>query len=205
MLHVASELDKQLRRAVDDFDFNHYVRALTDFANEDLSAFYFDIRKDSLYCDAPGSVKRRAYRTVLDTLFHALVRWLAPVLVFTTEEVWGTRFPDAGSVHLLEWPEIPQVDADDAKWTRLRALRASVTEAIEPLRRDKVVGSSLEAEVTLPEIPASPEELAELFIVSAVHLGDEFRVTKTSNHKCGRCWRYLPEVRVDGDLDARCE
>ena len=88
-----------------------YVRALTDFANEDLSAFYFDIRKDSLYCDAPASVKRRAYRTVLDTLFHALVRWLAPVLVFTTEEVWGTRFPDAGSVHLLEWPEMPPVDA----------------------------------------------------------------------------------------------
>ena len=109
MLHLAAELDAKLRRAVDDFDFNSYVRALTDFANEDLSAFYFDIRKDSLYCDAPASVKRRAYRTVLDTLFHALVRWLAPVLVFTTEEVWGTRFPDAGSVHLLEWPEMPPV------------------------------------------------------------------------------------------------
>ena len=86
---------------------------------------------------------------------------------------------------------------------RLRALRASVTEAIEPLRRDKVVGSSLEAEVTLPELPASPDELAELFIVSTVHQGDSFAVTKTSNHKCGRCWRYLPEVKVDGDLDAR--
>ena len=87
-----------------------YVRALTDFCNEDLSAFYFDIRKDVLYCEVnPDGVqtdKRRAYRTVLDTLFHALVRWLAPVLVFTSEEVWGTRYPDAGSVHLLEWPEI---------------------------------------------------------------------------------------------------
>jgi isoleucyl-tRNA synthetase len=203
MLHVTSELDKTLRRALDEFDFNHYVRALTDFANEDLSAFYFDIRKDSLYCDAPSSLKRRAYRTVLDTLFHALVRWLAPVLVFTTEEVWGTRFPDAGSVHLLDWPEIPPVDADDRKWAELRALRAQVTEAIEPLRRDKVVGSSLEAEVWVPS-KEDPALLAELFITSTVHSGEEIRVAKTGNHKCGRCWRHLPDVKADGELDARC-
>jgi isoleucyl-tRNA synthetase len=141
---------------------------------------------------------------VLDTLFHALVRWLAPVLVFTTEEVWGTRYPEAGSVHLLEWPELPAVDADEAKWAKLRALRTEVTEAIEPLRRDKVLGSSLEAEVTLPELPAPADELAELFIVSAVHLGHELGVTKTANHKCGRCWRHLPDVKTDGALDARC-
>jgi isoleucyl-tRNA synthetase len=84
-------------------------------------------------------------------------------------------------------------------------LRAQVTEAIEPLRRDKVVGSSLEAEIILPELPASADELAELFIVSAVHQGDAFAVTKTRKHKCGRCWRYLPEVKTDGDLDHRCE
>ena len=112
MLHLTAELDAKLRQAVDDFDFNTYVRALTDFCNEDLSAFYFDIRKDCLYCEVNPETgvqtdKRRAYRTVLDTLFHALVRWLAPVLVFTSEEVWGTRYPDAGSVHLLEWPEVP--------------------------------------------------------------------------------------------------
>src|SRR5204862_1603279 len=115
ILHLTAELDKKLKAAVEDYDFNSYVRALTDFCNEDLSAFYFDIRKDSLYCDAPSSLKRRAYRTVLDTLFHALVRWLAPVLVFTTEEVWGTRYPDSGSVHLLEWPIVPQVDAADKR------------------------------------------------------------------------------------------
>jgi isoleucyl-tRNA synthetase len=204
MLYLTAELDAKLRQAVDDFDFNTYVRALTDFANEDLSAFYFDIRKDSLYCDAPSSLKRRAYRTVLDTLFHALVRWLASVLVFTSEEVWGTRFPDAGSVHLLEWPEVPKVDADDAKWLALRALRTQVTEAIEPLRRDKVLGSSLEAEVTVPS-DADPLLLAELFITSTVHKGDGIKVTKTANHKCGRCWRYMPDVAADGELDARCE
>jgi isoleucyl-tRNA synthetase len=203
MLHLTAQLDQKLRSAVDDFDFNTYVRALTDFCNEDLSAFYFDIRKDSLYCDAPADTKRRAYRTVLDTLFHTLVRWLSPVLVFTAEEVWGTRYPDGGSVHLLEWPVIPPVDADDGRWTALRALRAEVTERIEPLRRDKVVGSSLEAEVTVPG-EGDAGLLQELFISSTVHLGD-WNVVKTTNHKCGRCWRHLPEVKDDGDLCARCD
>jgi isoleucyl-tRNA synthetase len=211
MLHLTAELDKTLRQAVADFDFNTYVRALTDFCNEDLSAFYFDIRKDVLYCEINAETgfqteKRRANRTVLDILFHALVRWLAPVLVFTSEEVWGTRFPDAGSVHLLEWPEVPAVDADDAKWTKLRELRERVTEAIEPLRRDKIVGSSLEAEVTVPFTDTDVDvSFAELFIVSSVSLGDALSVMRTANHKCGRCWRYLPEVKSDGDLCARCE
>ncbi len=106
VLALLAKLDAALRQAVDDFDYNTYVRALTDFCNEDLSAFFFDIRKDSLYCDAADAPKRMAYRTVLDTLFHALVRYAAPVLVFTAEEVWGTRFPEGGVVHLLEWPEI---------------------------------------------------------------------------------------------------
>jgi isoleucyl-tRNA synthetase len=142
---------------------------------------------------------------VLDVLFHALVRWLAPVLVFTTEEVWGTRYPDGASVHLLEWPEIPAVEANEAKWAQLRQLRATITEAIEPLRRDKVVGSSLEAEVTLPELPAPAAVLAELFISSTVHQGDTLKISKTPHHKCGRCWRYLPEVEEDGTLCGRCE
>jgi isoleucyl-tRNA synthetase len=208
VLHLASELDKKLRQAVADFDFNTYVRALTDFCNEDLSAFYFDIRKDVLYCEVNAetgvqTATRRANRTVLDVLFHALVRWLAPVLVFTTEEVWGTRYPDTGSVHLLEWPEIPDVDADDGKWAALRELRARVTEAIEPLRKDKVLGSSLEAEVTVLS-EADPDLLAELFITSTVHRGDEVKVTKTQNEKCERCRRYLPEVESNGDICDRC-
>jgi isoleucyl-tRNA synthetase len=205
MLALTAELDAKLRQATQDFDFPAYTRLLAEFANNDLSAFYFDIRKDCLYCEAPESTKRRAYRTVLDLLFHALVRWSAPVLVFTAEEVWGTRFPDAGSVHLLEWPELPTVRTGDGlHWDRLRALRAEVTEAIEPLRREKVIGSSLEAEVTVPsELDA--DFLAELFIVSTVKPGDALGVTKTDKHKCGRCWRYLPEVNSDGDLCARCD
>ncbi len=121
VLALLAKLDATLRQAVADFDFNTYVRALTDFCNEDLSAFFFDIRKDCLYCDAADDPKRMAYRTVLDTLFHALVRYAAPVLVFTAEEVWGTRFPEAGSVHLLEWPdpsEPVQIRVLVARWDR---------------------------------------------------------------------------------------
>src|SRR5690606_3069855 len=127
------------------------------FANDDLSAFFFDIRKDCLYCDAPSDPKRRAYRTVLDTLFHALVRYAAPVLVFTAEEVWQARFPESGSVHLQEWPDLDAIaaDVDLARWDALRELRERVNEAIEPLRREKVLGSGLEAEVTVPA--AAPE------------------------------------------------
>ncbi|KLE34383.1 isoleucine--tRNA ligase [Aurantiacibacter luteus] len=211
MLSLLGELDGKLRRAVSDFDFIAYTRALSEFANEDLSAFFFDIRKDRLYCDAPGSLERRAYRTVLDTLFHALIRYTAPVLVFTAEEVWGTRYPDGGSIHLLEWPKVPAAEADAARWEQLRTLRERVTEAIEPLRRDKVVRSGLEAEVAVPAaaVPAgfSDADLAELFISGAVtrHEGDAVTVAKSDDAKCGRCWRLLPEVEEDGDLCHRCE
>ncbi|HQS70959.1 MAG TPA: class I tRNA ligase family protein, partial [Novosphingobium sp.] len=206
MLGLLGKLDATLRQAVDDFDYNTYVRALTDFCNEDLSAFFFDIRKDSLYCDAVTDPKRRAYRTVLDTLFHALVRYGAPVLVFTAEEVWQSRYPGSDSVHLLEWPEVPAVSVDEARWTELRALRQTVNEAIEPLRREKVLGSGLEAVVTVPE--SAPEaDLAELFITATVKRGQGSDVTveRSTDHKCGRCWRLLPEVTEDGELCARCD
>jgi isoleucyl-tRNA synthetase len=218
MLGLLKRLDGTLRQAVDDFDFNTYVRALTEFCNEDLSAFFFDIRKDSLYCDAPTDLKRRSYRTVLDTLFHALVRYGAPVLVFTSEEVWASRYPDAESVHLLEWPKVPSAgrDGDDGElwlfedgeplvpWAELREMRREVTEAIEPLRREKVVGSSLEAKVSGP-FSKAVDILAELFITGPVSYSDTLQVTRTTDHKCGRCWRSLPEVSQDGDLCGRCD
>jgi isoleucyl-tRNA synthetase len=208
ILHLLGRLDVELKAATENFEFNRYLRLLTDFAQEDLSAFFFDIRKDSLYCDAPDDAKRRAYRTVLDILFHALVRYAAPILCFTAEEVWQARFPDEeGSVHFLEWPKLPALPGDDAVatvWADVRALRVQVTEAIEPLRRDKIVRSSLEAEVTVPKSPLSNEALAELFIVAKVTTGDAVSVTRTAFHKCGRCWRHLPDVAEDGALDDRC-
>jgi isoleucyl-tRNA synthetase len=213
VLHLLADMDAKLRQAVDDFDFNTYVRLLTDFANNDLSAFFFDIRKDSLYCDAATNPKRMAYRTVLDILFHALVRYAAPVLVFTAEEVWQTRFPDeAESVHFLEWPEVDAGWVDDTLsnyWSLLRVRRTSVSMAIEPLRREKVLGSSLEAVPCLKLDETDPDiaSLAELFISAYPRAGStmEITVTKTTHHKCGRCWRHLPEVTEDGTLCGRCE
>ncbi|MEG3147182.1 isoleucine--tRNA ligase [Sphingomonas sp. RT2P30] len=208
VLHLLGKLDVELKAAAENYEFNRYLRLLTDFAQEDLSAFFFDIRKDSLYCDAPGDMKRRACRTVLDILFHALVRYAAPILCFTAEEVWQSRYPsEDGSVHFLTWPELPALPGDDAistAWGDVRALRQQVTEAIEPLRREKIVRSSLEAEVVVPSLPLPAEALAEIFIVARVTQGEDLQVTRTEFHKCGRCWRHLPDVAADGTLDARC-
>jgi isoleucyl-tRNA synthetase len=215
VLHRLAEIDAELKEAVEGFEFNRYARLLTGFANDDLSAFFFDIRKDSLYCDAPTALTRRAYRTVLDTVFHALVRWTAPILVFTSEEVWGTRFPDADSVHLLEWPEIDSGWRDEAlgaRWALIRASRETVTESIEPLRREKAIGSSLEAKILYPEaeldlLAMDSAALAEIYIVSEIEPGADTNVAvaRTENCKCGRCWRHRPEVPEDGALCARCE
>ncbi len=215
VLHRLATLDAELREATEGFEFDRYIRSITAFANDDLSAFFFDVRKDSLYCDAPSSPKRRAYRTVLDLVFHALVRWVSPILCFTAEEVWAARFPGDGSVHLLVWPEIDPAWRDEAlaeRWALIRATRERVTEAIEPLRREKVIGSSLEAKILYPnlELDLTDEalaDLAEIYIVSEVTPGqtDRVEVTRTGHAKCGRCWRHRPEVTEEGGLCARCD
>jgi isoleucyl-tRNA synthetase len=219
MLHRLAVLDAELRSVVDKaadsdnwLEFSRYTRALFDFANSDLSAFFFDIRKDCLYCDAPSDPKRRAYRTLLDTLFHALVRYAAPIIPFTAEEVWQSRFPsDEESVHFLEWPEIDRhwINAGlDDKWTELRSQREQVNEAIEPLRREKIVRSSLEADVTMGQVLAVGDvDFAEVAIVARVTMGegDGISVRPSEWHKCGRCWRLLPEVTDDGALCDRCD
>ncbi len=266
VLALLAKLDATLRQAVDDFDYNTYVRALTDFCNEDLSAFFFDIRKDSLYCDAADDPKRMAYRTVLDTLFHALVRYAAPVLVFTAEEVWGTRFPDAGSVHLLEWPTLPdtitpsrhpgagrdpslptdgrvdggmgpdlrQGDELVERWDILKDVRRVAFAAAERARAEKIIGSTLEAKINVILLDATTHStlldhfdkqdglVSEIFISSEVsilkanpfeHLHVEWNSSKTigasvfkiEHHKCGRCWRHLPDVTADGALCSRCD
>ena len=218
MLHRLAALDAELRAVVDKskgsenwLEFSRYSRAIFDFANSDLSAFFFDIRKDCLYCDAKSDPKRRAYRTLLDTLFHALVRYVAPIIPFTAEEVWQSRFPSADdSVHFLEWPEVDArwIDGDLAdKWAELRDQREQVNEAIEPLRRDKIVRSSLDADVTMGELlPVGDVDFAEVAIVARVTMGegDGIIVRPSEWHKCGRCWRKLPEVTQDGALCDRC-
>ena len=219
MLHLLAGLDTELRGVVDRaadsenwLEFSRYTRALMDFANSDLSAFFFDIRKDCLYCDAKGDPKRRAYRTVLDTLFHALVRYAAPIIPFTAEEVWQSRFPsDEESVHFLEWPEVDANWADAGlgdRWANLRSEREQVNEAIEPLRREKIIRSSLEADVSMGKIvPSNGVNFAEIAIVARVEMGvgDGIVVRPSEWHKCGRCWRLLPEVTEDGALCDRCD
>ena len=211
VLHRLAELSDELRQCVNDYDFTRYVTLLQAFCVHDLSAFYFDVRKDSLYCDAVTSPKRRACRTVMDVLFHALTRWFAPVLVFTAEETWQARFPsEDGSVHLLDWPEIDAAWLDGAlgeKWAAIRAARESVTEAIEPFRREKTIRSSNEAVVRLPEVAGiAAADFAEVSIVSAVEYGgDATVVTRTEAEKCARCWRHTGDVDPATELCVRCD
>jgi isoleucyl-tRNA synthetase len=227
VLHLVAGLDATLRQAIADFDFNTYVGALAGFANNDLSAFFFDVRKDCLYCDPTDSAKRRAYRTVLDILFDALVKWLAPVLVFTAEEAWQQRYPsNEGSVHLSDWPTVSAEWRDEAlaaKWARLREVRRVVTGAIELDRREKRIGASLEAVPTLYVADADlalvrSVDLAELAITSEFRLGEgaapdgafalpevpgvAVATRATEAAKCARCWRHLPEVAEE--LCERC-
>ena len=180
MLHRLAELDGLVRAGYRDFDYKRISTALFNFATIDLSAFYFDIRKDALYCDPLSSVTRRASLTVLDEVFSCLTAWLAPILCFTIEDVWRARFgEDAASVHLRQFPQVPSDWRDDAlgaKWTKIRRLRRVVTGALEIERREKRIGSSLEA---APEVHVTDGDLieamagvdlAEIAITSAARL-----------------------------------
>ena len=231
VLHRLAELDATLRAAVAGYDFNGYIAAIATFANADLSAFYFDIRKDSLYCDAVDAPKRRACRTVMDTLFGALVRWLAPVLVFTAEEAWTTRWPDAGSVHLQGWPEVDGgwVDEDLGQAVvTLRLFKDNIYARIERLRDLREVRSPAEVDVQILtrldvfKSRLSRFDLAEVFLCASVTVGAadqtsslgmvtqsehlEFAAVPTKSQKCLRCWRHRPEVGTlaDPHLCDRC-
>ena len=219
MLNDLFRMDDLLKHDIKHFGLNRYTTKLHQFCNQNLSAFYFDIRKDRLYCDDPSGFERRACRTVMAEIFKCLTAWLAPVLVFTTEEAWSYRpqgvFENADSVHLREFPQIPEKWQDAAlelKWEKIQALRKSVTEAIEPLRADKTIGSSLEAlpVLTLDEETAEAVEgqnLADIFITSGVQISlgaPSITIEKTPGEKCTRCWKVLPEVETNGDICNRC-
>jgi isoleucyl-tRNA synthetase len=228
VLHRLSELDARLRRAVADHDWSGVYPEIHAFCAADLSAFYFDVRKDSLYCDAPEAARRRSARTVIDALHRCLTTWLAPVLVATAEEAWLARFPDeTDSVHLQDWPAIPAAWRDDAlaeKWKRVREIRRAVTWNIEDARKRNELGSSLQAHLDV-YLSANDLELlsdsewAEVCIVSifkqksAVDDGIQNPPTTAWNYrpdskKCERCWKVLPEVGLSAahpGLCRRCE
>jgi len=219
VLHRLAELDHTVKAGYKAFDFNGVWQAIFNFATVDLSAFYFDIRKDTLYCDG-DTLNARAARTVLDILFHRLTTWLAPILVFTMEEVWLERFPgDDSSVHLIDMPDTPRDWINEplaAKWAKVRQARRVVTAALEVQRTDKVIGASLEAapvvHVREAEVLAALETVnfADVCITSDVQLtgdpspAEAYRLPeiegvsvvfeKAEGEKCQRCWKILPDV-----------
>ncbi len=232
VLHRLAELDHRVRTGYAAYDFQGVFQALFNFATVELSAFYFDIRKDVLYCDG-DTPRRRAARTVLDILFHRLTTWLAPVLVFTMEEVWLERFPgEVSSVHLVDMPVTPADWLDEplaAKWAQVRQARRAVTAALEVQRIDKVIGASLEAapivHVRDPEVLAllKSVDFEDVCITSAISLSGDpspaqaFRLPevdgvtvvfeKAEGGKCQRCWKILPDVGRHGHAGtcARCD
>ena len=233
VLHRLKELDGVMRESTEAFDFHRMYTELHQFCAVDLSAFYFDIRKDALYCDRPDDLRRRAVRTVMDIVFDSLAKWLAPILCFTAEEAWLARHGDAAdvSVHLEVFPILPDawiVPALAQRWSTIRDLRRVVTGAIELERAAKRIGSSLQASITLyagaeAEQALAGLDLAEICIVSEASLdlgaapadafamadvpGIAVTVGPASGEKCQRCWRVLPEVTTipaHPDLCGRC-
>ncbi len=203
VLHLVTEIDAMVRAAVAGHDWTGVYPAIHNFCGSDLSAFYFDVRKDALYCDGPASLRRRAARTVLDILHRALTTWLAPVLVFTCEEAWCARFGADSSVHLQDYIAVDPQWADAALgdvWTRIREQRRLGTGALEDMRRAGQIGSSLQAVVAFaPSDDAallSEDQWAEILIVPTVSLdaGQPVAASVAPGEKCARCWRVLPEV-----------
>jgi isoleucyl-tRNA synthetase len=230
VLHRIWEMDRLVRETTDYFAFHAQWTALHNFCAVDLSAFYFDIRKDALYCDATDSARRRACRTVLDILFSHLTAWLAPILCFTAEEAWLARGGDAESVHLRTYVDVPEAWRDDAlaaKWEKVRRLRRVVTGALEIERAEKRIGSSLQAAPTVYADADTVAAMAGLDLAEIAITSDATLVTGTApdgaftvpeiegigvvpamaaGEKCARCWQVLPDVGAHGhpEICARC-
>ncbi|MFM8377247.1 MAG: class I tRNA ligase family protein, partial [Phenylobacterium sp.] len=222
ILHRLHELDGQVREAYGRYSFQDVARPLTEFCQVDLSALFFDIRRDALYCDRPDSLKRRAARTVMDLVFERLTIWLAPLIPFTMEEAWTTRFPDAGSNCLRIFPDTPAAwsdPAEAARWAKVQAVTGVVMGALEAERREKRLGGPLEAapvvHVADAGLLAAFEGLdaAEVFRTSQAILvagpgpegafalpdvtGVKVEPNRAEGRKCARSWRILPEVGQD--------
>ncbi|WP_375701294.1 isoleucine--tRNA ligase [Bartonella sp. AA81SXKL] len=231
ILHRLFELDQLINRAYDEFDFKKIMRALLDFSIIELSAFYFDIRKDSLYCDAPSSKKRKASLQVVREIFERMVTWLAPMLPFTMEEAWLERYPGSQSVHLEQFRSVPEEWQNQSlaeRWKKIRQVRKVVTGALELERANKRIGSSLEAapivfisNLVLREALENVD-MAEICITSALTItqdtipSDAFTLNdvegvgvypeKALGKKCARSWRYTQDVGSDPaypDVSAR--
>jgi isoleucyl-tRNA synthetase len=229
VLHRLASIDAAIREMTETHDFHGIFSELHQLCNSDLSAFYFEIRKDTLYCDRPDDVARRACRTVMDEVFNRLTAWLAPILCFTAEEAWQSRHADINnSVHLRSYDLVPadwQNAAVAEKWSQIRKVRQVVMSALEAARNDGMIGASLQATPTI-YMPAAMlsqfvgQDAASLFITSAASLSDApapadaFRleavadvavvVAVADGEKCARCWKITPEVTAERDICTRC-
>jgi isoleucyl-tRNA synthetase len=224
VLHQLKALEKTVRAAYGAYDYKRVVAAISNFMINDLSAFYFDIRKDALYCDPISSVKRKGALTTIAYVFDALTKWLAPILAFTAEETWLSRHPCAVSVHLELFPDLPDAWVDPAlaaRWEKIARVRRVVTGALEIERREKRIGSSLEAGPTVyvadGELLAAleGEDFAEICITSSIEViagngpDDAFRLgdvpgvavvpALAEGRRCARSWKVLPDVGADSD------
>jgi len=222
ILHRLWELDGQVRAAYGSYVFSDAVRAVSEFCSNDLSALFFDIRRDALYCDKPDSLRRRACRTVMSLVFERLTIWLAPLIPFTMEEAWTQRFPEAGANSGRVFPSTPDAwrnDAEAQRWAKVERVTRVVTGALEIERREKRMGGALDAapvvHIVDPELLAAFDDLdpAEVFRTSQAVLsagagpGHAFRLADlegvavepllAKGRKCARSWRVLPEVGTD--------
>jgi isoleucyl-tRNA synthetase len=221
VLHRLTELDKLVREKTERYDFHAIFTQIHDFCNGDLSAFYFDIRKDTLYCDSPASIERRACRTVMDETLKCLISWIAPILCFTADEAWmAYRGDTQDSIHLHEYattdakwenPELGQ------KWAAIRKVRSEITTALEAARNEGLIGGSLSADIRVhvsSEIGALLEglDLASLCITSSAELvtgntaETKIDVARATGGKCARCWKQFPQISAtsEGEICGRC-
>ncbi|MES3029698.1 MAG: isoleucine--tRNA ligase [Pseudomonadota bacterium] len=222
ILHRLWELDGQVRAAYEGYVFQDVIRPIIEFCQNELSSLFFDIRRDSLYCDQPGELRRRAARTVMDAVFERLTAWLAPLMPFTTEEAWTMRYPDAHSNCMRVIPQTPadwRNDAEAARWAKVQQVTSVVTGALEIERREKRMGAALEA---APRVHVADADLlaafdgldaAEVFRTSQATLsagegpagafaladvpGVSVEPLRAEGKKCARSWRILPEVGSD--------
>ena len=223
ILHRLWEIDKIIQGCIKDYNFHLMFTTLLNFCSNDLSSFYFDIRKDTIYCDSFNSLKRRSSRTLLDILFNYLIRWLAPSLVFTCEEAWKSK-GNTSSIHLEEFLKAEEKFKNEKislKWEKIKEVRKVITGALEKKRAEKSIGSSLEAHVDVYltedfEPFLDKAYIAEISITSSANLifsstsvndqnnlstfiledinGVAVDVKKTEGSKCERCWKFNDKI-----------
>ena len=203
LLHKIYKLNLNFEKYFRNYDFHNLYKELLNFCTVDLSAFYFDIRKDTLYCDPKNSEKRKSTLILLNIILNSLMRWFAPILSFTTEEIYQLISKEKKSVHLEKFLKFPQKFENSKlslKWEKLLKIRDLCNLSIEEKRAKKVIGSSLEAALLVKlgkdyQKIINEKDLAELCITSSVEIeninGDEIvvKTTKAEGKKCPVCWK----------------